>query len=188
MGNGLMREGQFAAAEPHFRKTLEQEPEHYPARLMVAMASLKTGPDCRSARAWLEEGTKRYPDDTMLVFVLARLLATCPDDSVRDGQRAFELAKKLYDGFNSLENAETLAMAYAEVGRFDDAVALQRNAIVATTAAGAFFYLPRLENNLALYQNGRPCRNPWSEGDPVFLPPEFDAYRPFRDYPTLHAY
>ena len=188
LGNARMREGKFAAAERHYRKTLEQEPDHYPARLLAAMASLKTGPNCTQARAWVEEGVNRHPNDTKFTFVLARLLACCPDDSARDGRRALELAKQLYDDFNALENAETLAMAYAEVGRFDDAARLQQNAVEATMAAGAFFYLPRLEENLALYQRGRQCQQPWSAGDTIFLPPEFDAYRPFRDYPTLHAY
>jgi tetratricopeptide (TPR) repeat protein len=188
LGNVFMREGKFAVAAQHYLKTLEQEPDHYPARLMAAMASFKTGASCKHTRAWIEEGINRHPKDTKLAFVLARLLACCPDDSGRDGQRALELAQTLYDEFNALENAETLAMAYAEVGRFDDAAVLQQNAIEATVAAGAFFYLPRLEENLALYQNGRICRKPWSAGDTIFLPPEFDAYGPFREYPTLHAY
>ncbi len=188
LGNASMRVGNFAAAAQHYLQTLEQEPDHYPARLLVAMASLKTGRNCERARAWIEEGIKRHPNDTKLKFVLARLLACCSGGAARDAERALELAQSLYDEYSALENAETLAMAYAKVGRFDDAAGLQRNAIAATMAAGAFFYLPRLEESLALYQNGRQCQQPWSTDDAIFLPPPFDAYRPFRDYPTLHAY
>ena len=47
------------------------------------------------------------------------------DRSVRDGARAVELATQAVTARSSLENAETLAMAIAEAGRFENAVELQ---------------------------------------------------------------
>ena len=54
---------------------------------------------------------------------LAWTLATCPDEKVRNGRQAVELAEKLCPPNTEppVEFLDTLAAAYAEVGRFDDA-------------------------------------------------------------------
>jgi hypothetical protein len=124
----------------------------------------------------------------MLTYPLARLLATSPVAGVRDGERALRLAEQLFAQFNSLEHAEVLAMAQAEVGRFEDAAALQRNAVEATAAAGRFELLPRLQENLSRYESGQACRSPWADGDPIFQPAPIDAVAAFRNYPTVAAY
>jgi tetratricopeptide (TPR) repeat protein len=61
---------------------------------------------------------------------LARLLATCPDEKIRDGEKARDAAKKaneLADWKNG-SFLDTLAAAYAELGQFDDAVKYQEKA------------------------------------------------------------
>jgi Flp pilus assembly protein TadD len=58
------------------------------------------------------------------------LLASCPDDKHRNGVKAIEFAKKALDlKPDDPENSDTLAMAYAEAGRFEDAVKTQEKAI-----------------------------------------------------------
>lgn len=64
---------------------------------------------------------------------LAWLLATAPDDKVRDGKRALEAAKKACE-LTEYKNGgylDTLAAAYAEVGEFDKAVEWQEKALKA---------------------------------------------------------
>jgi tetratricopeptide (TPR) repeat protein len=61
----------------------------------------------------------------------AKLLATCPEDSVRDGKRAIQLATiacKLTD-WKSGWALDTLASACAEVGRFEEAERYQMRAL-----------------------------------------------------------
>ena len=61
---------------------------------------------------------------------LAYLLATCPDGGYRDGTKAIELAEKALE--KSHDNSmimDTLAAAYAEAGKFKDAVITQERAI-----------------------------------------------------------
>lgn len=62
---------------------------------------------------------------------LAWVLATCPDDTVRDGNKAIELATRacdLTDWRNSF-SLGTLAAATAEAGQFDKAVEFEKKAI-----------------------------------------------------------
>ena len=65
---------------------------------------------------------------------------------------------------------ETLAMAYAEIGRFDLAVRVQQGVLDAVRQMGAASEIARVERNLALYQRRQPCRTPWPDDDPAFSP------------------
>ena len=51
-----------------------------------------------------------------------------------------------------------LAAAFAETGRFDDAVRWQRAALVQTESATS-------RRRLARYTSGQPCREPWAAGE-----------------------
>jgi tetratricopeptide (TPR) repeat protein len=187
LGNALMRDGRYREAADHYGAAVRALPKNMTARLMEALALVRAG-DHGVARERLEVAVVEIPDDSMLRMALARLLAASPDDRVRDGARALPIAQDLFDGFGSLENAETLAMALAEAGRPEDAAALQENAVKAVAAAGRFESLPRLEEDLGHYRQGQPCRRPWSAFDPTFAPPPAVGRGPFLDYPTLSAY
>jgi tetratricopeptide (TPR) repeat protein len=188
LANALMRRGQFAEAAEHYAKAWRADPKSWGSRLAEAVALVLAGAPPAQARDRLERAAAVYPEQIAFSFALARLLATSPDDQVRDGTQALALAETLFDGLNSLENAETLAMAYAAVGRYEDAVALQKSAISATAAARQFSLLPRLEAALARYENGQRMVLTLAFEDRMLQPPPLNAVGPFRNYPTLHAY
>jgi tetratricopeptide (TPR) repeat protein len=81
--------------------------------------------------AALEEVLKSDPDDAFTLNGLARVLASCPDASLRDGKMAVELATRACE-LNKWTGAsflDTLAAAYAETGDYTAAVRWQREAI-----------------------------------------------------------
>lgn len=64
------------------------------------------------------------PNDSGALNNYSWLLATAPDDSVRDGEKALELAKEAAEKTNYKEAhiLSTLGAAYAELGNFDEAL------------------------------------------------------------------
>jgi cytochrome c-type biogenesis protein CcmH/NrfG len=81
-------------------------------------ASVNTG-----ALAAYAEAIQSNPANAEAHVELAWLLATHPDDRLRDGRRAISLARRAIT-LGSAHPAlyETLAAAYAEAGDFDEAV------------------------------------------------------------------
>jgi hypothetical protein len=67
----------------------------------------------------------------------------------------------------TIELAEIMAMAAAETGQYGDAVRWQRQALEAASGGGLPELTKRLEENLKLYEQGRPCRTPWAAGESI---------------------
>lgn len=98
----------------------------------------------------------RASDDPLVLNSLAWLLSTAPDAALRDGRRAIELAVRAVKLENSKEwdTIDTLAAAFAEAGRFPDAVIAQQEAIKLAPAEEH----PDLKSRLQLYQANKPYR------------------------------
>ena len=124
----------------------------------------------QEAKSRLEAAMKTFPDQPGFAHALARLLAAAPDDRVRDGARAISLMNELLKSQQTLPMAETMAMALAESGRFDDAVTWQEGAVRSATEEKREDLVRKLTTNLKLYQNRQPCRTPWTLDDPVHHP------------------
>jgi tetratricopeptide (TPR) repeat protein len=77
------------------------------------------------------EAIKLSPDDPTGYNLSAWLYATCPDARYRDGKKALEHAAKARElmGGKPDGDLEPLAAAYAENGRFDEAVRWQKKAV-----------------------------------------------------------
>ena len=96
--------------------------------------------------------------ETDLFF--ARTLASDNNPAIRNGAEALSLAEHA----NRLTGGEqpfvldTLALAYAEVGRLKEAEAAVRKAITLAAASGATNELSEMERRLQLYQSGQPYR------------------------------
>ncbi len=76
---------------------------------------------------------------------------------MRDGKRALELALELYEKVPTPESVETLAMAYAEAGRFTEAVTWQRQLLDKLGPDSDPQTTQRLRLHLELYESGEAC-------------------------------
>jgi tetratricopeptide (TPR) repeat protein len=128
----------------------------------LALAAMGRYPQARDR---LIEATNAHPDQPDLLQALARLLAAAPDPRVRDGARAVALMETVVKQQRTPELDETMAMAYAETGDFQQAVAWQRQAIAAAERIGRDPHVRRqMTENLRLFERREPCRVPWREG------------------------
>jgi predicted Zn-dependent protease len=128
----------------------------------MALVRLRRYPEARDR---LVEALNEYPDRPEVPIALARILAAAPDDRVRNGHRAMVLLQELLAKTQNLELGETLAMTFAELGQYDEAVRWQRDTMAAATQSGRRDLAPRLAENLRLYERHQPCRMPWRDGD-----------------------
>jgi Flp pilus assembly protein TadD len=89
---------------------------------------------------------------------LAWLLATCPDERVRNGDEAVRCAEQACQltGFKHTGMTGTLAAAYAEAGRFPDAIAACEKVVSLATAAGDWEFAAANRRLLTLYRAGKP--------------------------------
>jgi hypothetical protein len=104
--------------------------------------------------AGFREALRREPDATVALNNLAFLLATAPEPALRNGAEAVTYAEKacLQTGQTNLATLATLAAAYAEAGRFDDAVTTaQKTCKLATESSNPAL----LQHNMELLERYR---------------------------------
>lgn len=161
LASSLRRTGKLTDALASYREALNTSPDNPEAKMGTAMV-LSTLRRDREAKQMLEASLQGNAGDLVVMHALARLLATSPDASVRDGRRAMDLVQQMLQRGRTLELGETYAMTLAELGQFRDAQALQRDLIAAADRAGMTAFKARLATRLALYDRAEPCRTPWT--------------------------
>jgi tetratricopeptide (TPR) repeat protein len=169
LADALRRNGREQESLPQYAEVIARSPAISQATFGYAMALVRLG-RYREARDRLEAATKTYSDQPGFAHALARVLAAAPDDAVRDGARALTIVQALLQNQRTLELMQTMAMTLAELGRFEEAVRWQRDAIAAAAQSNRRDLSGRLAENLGRYERRLPCRVPWPENDPVFRP------------------
>ncbi len=156
----------------HFQRTLELQPSHPLARENLAKAiplyagalvaqgrDLSRAGQHETARDKYQEAIRISPNLAEACNNLAEILATHPSPTLRNGPEAVRYAQKarqLTGGKNPWA-LETLAAAYAEVGRFDDAVKTAQLAINLAQSDGESELAQRIiQYELPRYRQGQP--------------------------------
>lgn len=122
-GLALNNLGRYAEAVEQFTSILEKNPQDARAHAAVAVALNRQGNIGEAIRHY-EEALKISPGDLNALNNLAWILATAPDRNLRNGPRALELAQKLCakTDYKLVGALDTLAAAFAQAEKFDDAV------------------------------------------------------------------
>jgi tetratricopeptide (TPR) repeat protein len=106
------------------------------------------------------------PDRVSDLNLAASLLATSPDSSLRNGADALALADRAQTLTHGQDAAilDTLSAAYAEAGRFPNAIEVEHQAITVATQQGNTALANTLKAHLTRYESNAPLREP---PDPV---------------------
>ena len=144
----------------HLLEALEIEPNYQDAHFNLGNTYLQIG-NAEKALAQFQRALEIDPEDTQAMNNMAWILATCPDDKVRDGAKAVELAERAHSSTGKAKPriAATLAAAYAEVHRFDDAVRTARRAIELAVAERNNGLADSIRGQLQVYEAGAPFRD-----------------------------
>jgi cytochrome c-type biogenesis protein CcmH/NrfG len=112
----------------------------------------------QDAIAQYREALRVAPANVAAQSNLAWLLATCSDPSLRNGSEAVLLAEKAsrLSGGNRPVILRVLAAAYAETGRFTDAIRIAERALQLADAKDDSTLINALRKEIALYQSGLP--------------------------------
>jgi tetratricopeptide (TPR) repeat protein len=171
LGDALRRQGRTADSLARYQAALQINPRSGEARFGYGIGLVRMG-RYREARTWLEEAIAARPDAGDARHALARLLVAAPDAAVRDGARGLALVQQIMAATPERTTAlgETFAMALAETGDYTQAAGVQGEVLAAARQAGHAADVRRMTRNLRLYEQRRPCRQPWADDDPIHAP------------------
>ncbi len=112
--------------------------------------------DDQNALKNYERSLELDPDLVVALNGMGWILATCPDEELRDGSRAVELATRACEltDWKQTFYFDTLAAGYAESGDFDSAVQWQTKA----TEGAPPKERPDYQSRLDVYRDGMPFR------------------------------
>ena len=149
----------LAEAQEHFAEAVRLAPDHPAARFELALVHAQRGDAAAAVREY-RQALQARPGHVDGRNNLAWLLATHPDDAIRDGQEALKIAMRLVAQTSGQDAnyLDLLAAAQGECGRFTEAVATSRRAAELARTAGQWKLSAQIETRLAFYERNEPYR------------------------------
>jgi protein O-mannosyl-transferase len=157
LGLALLRTGQVDEAQAQFQRAVELKPDYAAAHNNLANLFQRKGQPGAAIEHYRLAARFR-PKNADIASNLAWLLATCSDASLRNGQEAIEMAQKAehLSGGREPVYIATLAAAYAETGKFSEAVLTAQRALQLASLQYNSALALALSKQIALYQADTP--------------------------------
>ena len=167
LGKFLLEQGNAEAALPELKRAIELRPRFAGAEETLAAAYQALG-QWREALVHWQSALSIEATRVTAMAGAAWLLATAPDDTVRNGGQAVELAKKAI-ALNPADDAnllDVLAAAYAEACQFDRATTQIARAIAVAHARGNNSLAVAMQTRQRLYAQRKQFREAGTR-DPI---------------------
>jgi tetratricopeptide (TPR) repeat protein len=159
-----IRENRAAEAAAWFREALEIDAGYVEARLNLASVAQLRGNDAEATAQYRLVLERAAPAERAAIRAAAGLgwiLATATDPSLRDGAEAVRLAEgAVANGGRLPLLLDVLAAAYAEEGRFEEAVATAEEALDLARGAAPGWLSVQIDARLRLFRSGQAYRGP----------------------------
>jgi len=159
LGRAFLEKGELDTAVEHCRAALLIRPDDADCHTVLAAALDEKGETAEAIRHY-EKALQISPQSIPALTNLAWLLATSPNESLRNGRRAVEIAKQAdqLSGGTNMVVLRTLAAAYAENGQFTKAIESARTAVQLARMNDDDSLATELEQQIALYRLDMPYR------------------------------
>ena len=156
MGLLLQVQKKWQEAADQYEFVVRRDPEYYSAHFNLAEVLQHLG-RTREAVFHLREAVRLEPDSTPALNNLAWVLASSDDAEIRNGAEAVRLAERACELTKHQVTllVGTLAAAYAEAGRFGEAVATAQEACALASKAKDQALLRKNQELLELYRAGQ---------------------------------
>ncbi len=152
------RKGEYDKAIIDLNEAIEIDPNGANAYYNRGLAYNKKGQYDQSISDYTK-AIEVKPGYSSAYNALAWILATCVDETYRDGREAIKLSKQALKSNSNPFYMDTLAAAYAEAGEFEDAVRTQEEVLTLLREKGdAHNLLNEASRRLDFYRAGKPWR------------------------------
>jgi tetratricopeptide (TPR) repeat protein len=160
LANVMASRGEIDKAILHLEKAVEINPGFAEAHCNLGTLYYSRARFQEALAQW-REALRVQPDFAPAMIQEARALAMGPRASDRNGAEAVKLAERAVQltGARDLASLDALAAAYAEVGRFPDAVETLRKELELATRQNQTELAESLNAKMKLYEAGKPYRD-----------------------------
>lgn len=160
MGGVHFAAGNLDDAKKLWKTAIELAPVYEDAYIRLAELASKQKDYAEYVRV-LKAGLEQIPESPLLANGLAWVYSTCPDEKHRNGAEAVKLAEGAVQatGNRMHEFIDTLACAYAEVGRFEDAVKRIDEAASMASDPSQKIFLDQYKGRQTLFREKKPFRD-----------------------------
>jgi tetratricopeptide (TPR) repeat protein len=161
LGDFLITRNRAKEAIAQYQEALEIRPDKLETHNKVGLALFRIGNPSDAITHW-ETVLEIDPHDLETESNLAWVFATCPEPSMRDGTRAVKMIQDVLtrSGARNAITLHTLAAAYAECGRFSEAISAAQEALDLAVAQANSALAADLRNNIDNYSMNVPLRDP----------------------------
>jgi protein O-mannosyl-transferase len=155
----LQMAGEIDESIAAYEQLLRVQPHSEQAHLGIGNALMTRGRLDEALRHF-REAIRLNPQSSATMARLAWILATHPDPNVRNGDEAVRLAEQSckLSGYQHTQTVSTLSAAYAEKGRFDEAIRTADQALELARSQNQGHLIPLIQNLRQSYQAERPYR------------------------------
>ena len=160
LGDAFRRQDRLDDAIAQYEKAVQAQPTYAVANNNLAFTFLLKK-NATQAVVYYQKTLELQPQFIPAQINLAWILASWPDASVRNGQKAVALAEEAnrLSGGNQPMILDPLAAAYAEAGDFPKAVSTAKQALALAQAQSNNMLIQKIQAELDLYMKNTPYRS-----------------------------